>query len=842
MLNFLRNFTGVIVSLLVIGGSFVAFSLYVATRSDLEQDTITHAENVRDSIEIYRNQFSVPHIVAKSEADAFFALGYVHAQDRLWQMDVARRAGEGRLSEIFGKEALETDKFLRTLDLNVISKKLWKASSKQSRFILEQYSKGINAYIDEHKTGLPFEFGALGYIPEPWEPHDCLLIGRMMAFEMSMSFWSDIAFGEIADKLGADRASDLIPSYPGTAPVVVPQEKKTANASSPTSNSTSQLHSRLDSRRAGKGIHEFGKILAGVRRYLGMEGSGVGSNSWVMRTYSPSGNSAILANDPHLTLALPARWYQAHVTAPTLNITGLTIPGIPLFIAGRNDKISWGITNMMADDCDFYVEKIDPSNPNYYTADDGKRTKFRYRRDTITVRADEPFIYDLRFTKRSAIISDAHAFNYPDKILAFPRKEPNHFLHKYGLSFSWTAQQSSDEILAMYRINKANSWQEFLHGANLWGSPALNFSYADVRGNIGIAPSGIIPIRTKCTPNIPNPGWLPDFAWQGFHTASELPNVYNPSKRYVYSANNKTTENPPFFISNLWEPPSRSERIEETLKEFDEYAVRDAQFMQMDVTSPLARLFLQKTLPVIASKLKYLSPTETEAYKLLKNWDGIMTAREAQPAIFSTFINTMLEQTFADELGDRLYRQYSFISNIPTRKIMDLLQDSTSVWFDDVRSKDFESKDEIVFRSFVLAVRSLEARYGSTPIASWKYGDIHQLTLKHLFSKNPYMKEIVTQGPFPTGGNNSTLNCGEYHYFAPQEQIIGASMRMIADMRDTVIYTVLAGGNSGEPLSAHYTNQLQLWLNGGYIRIPVKRAPDVSFTKFTTILPKKAKE
>ena len=223
MLNFLRNFTGVIVSLLVIGGSFVAFSLYVATRSDLEQDTITHAENVRDSIEIYRNQFSVPHIVAKSEADAFFALGYVHAQDRLWQMDVARRAGEGRLSEIFGKEALETDKFLRTLDLNVISKKLWKASSKQSRFILEQYSKGINAYIDEHKTGLPFEFGALGYIPEPWEPHDCLLIGRMMAFEMSMSFWSDIAFGEIADKLGADRASDLIPSYPGTAPVVVPQ-------------------------------------------------------------------------------------------------------------------------------------------------------------------------------------------------------------------------------------------------------------------------------------------------------------------------------------------------------------------------------------------------------------------------------------------------------------------------------------------------------------------------------------------------------------------------------------------------------------------------------------------
>ncbi|MBK9248227.1 MAG: penicillin acylase family protein [Ignavibacteria bacterium] len=838
MLNFLRNFTGIIFSLLVIGGSFVAFSLYVATRSDLESGTVTYGEFVRDSIEIYRNQFSVPHIIAKSEADAFFAIGYVHAQDRLWQMDVARRAGEGRLSEIFGKEALETDKFLRTLDLNVISKNLLKSASKQTRFILEQYSNGINAYVDEHKTGLPFEFGALGYTPEPWEPHDCLLIGRMMAFEMSMSFWSDIAFGEIADKLGADRASELIPSYPSGAPVVVPQEKKTASIPSTTFNTLTKTNSRL----AGKSIREFGEILTGVRRYLGMEGSGVGSNSWVMRTYSPSGNSAILANDPHLTLALPARWYQAHVTAPTLNITGLTIPGIPLFISGRNDKISWGITNMMADDCDFYVEKIDATNPNYYTNDEGKRVKFRYRRDTIIVRADEAFIYDMRFTKRSAIISDAHAFNYPDKILNFPRKEPNHFLHKYGLSFSWTAQQMSDEVLAMYRINKANTWQEFLNGANLWGAPAMNFSYADVRGNIGIAPSGIIPIRTKCTPNIPNPGWLPEYAWQGYHTASELPNVYNPLKRYVFSANNKTTENPPFYISSLWEPPSRSERIEETLKEFDEYAVRDAQFMQLDVTSPLARTFLKKTLPVIAGKQKYLSPTELAAFKVLKRWDGIMNSRDAQPAIFSTFFNTMLEHTFADELGDRLYRQYSFISNIPTRKIMDLLQDSSSVWFDDVQTKVVESKDEIIFRSFVLAVRSLESYYASAPMSTWKYGDIHQLTLNHLFSKNPYMKQIVTQGPFPTGGNNSTLNCGEYHYFAPHEQIIGASMRMIADMRDSVIYTVLAGGNSGEPLSAHYTNQLQLWLNGGYIRIPVKREPDVSFIKFTTILPEKLKD
>ena len=834
MFQFLRNFAGVLISLTVVAASFAAFSLYVATRSEVEPDS-TFLAGTKDTVHIYRNQFSVPHIIATNEADGFFALGYVHAQDRLWQMDIERRAAQGRLSEIFGKEALESDKFLRALDLPSISKKVWKSSSKTSRFIMEQYANGVNAFMNDHKAGLPFEFGALGYAPDPWQPTDCLLISRLMAFELSIGFWTDIAFGEVADKLGPERAAELIPSYPNTAPFVIPSEKKITSVAS--TSKTTALKDELLHINKNESLATTSTLLSSLRKFMGMTGSGVGSNSWVMKTSSVGTGSTILANDPHLSLSLPARWYQAHLTTPTMNLTGLTIAGLPLFVVGRNDNISWGITNMVADDCDYFVEKVD-SNSNYYWNDEGKRVKFKYRRDTILVKGDEPLIYDIRFSKRSPIISDVHALN-SEKFLGMTSNQPDRFMQKYALSYSWTAQLPSDEILAMYKVNKSSSWQEFQQGVNLWCVPALNFSYTDLKGNIGIAPAGAIPIRSKGNPNIPSPGWLPDYAWLGVHSPSELPRVYNPQKRYLMSANNKTAETLPFFISSLWEPPSRVERIDETLKEFDEYTVRDAQFMQMDVTSPYARTLLKKALPIIDGKQKYLSQTERDALKMLKGWDGIMTARDPQPILYSTFLNTLIHQTFEDELGDRLFREYSFVASLPSRKIMELISsDSASLWFDNVKTKEFENKDEIVFRSFVLAIRSLQDHYKNNDIRTWKYGDKHHVTLNHLFSVNPFMKQIVTHGPFPTGGDNTTLNNGEYHFYQPDDQVLGASMRFIADMKDTVIYSVLPGGNSGEPLSAHYSDQVQLWLNGGYIRIPVHREPNASFTKFTTIVPK----
>jgi len=838
MFQFLRNFAGVLISLTVVAASFTAFSLFIATRSEVSPKTTVYADT-KDTVRVYRNQFSVPHIIAESEADGFFALGYVHAQDRLWQMDIARRAGQGRLSEIFGTDALETDKFLRALDLEVISQKVWNSSAKTSRFILDHYSNGVNAFINEHRIGLPFEFGALGYIPDQWQPTDCILIGRMMAFEMSIGFWSDIAFGEIADKLGNERAAELIPSYPNSGPFVIPSDKKIIPAQSPKNPSQTILYKQLKNYQV---LNSTAKQLTSLRQFLGMNGSGVGSNSWVMKTTSTGIGSTILANDPHLSLSLPARWYQAHLTTPSMNITGLTIAGVPLFIVGRNDNIAWGITNMMADDCDYFVEKVD-ANANYYFNEDGKRVKFKYRRDTILVKGDEPLIYDIRFAKRSAIISDVHAFN-SNKILELENSHSNKFLQKYALSFSWTAQQTSDEILAMYRINKASSWLEFQQGINLWCVPALNFSYTDRKGNIGIAPAGVIPIHGKGNTNIPNPGWLPEFAWQGMHSSSELPRSYNPpQRRYLMSANNKTADVLPFFISSLWEPPSRAERMDEILQEFDEYSVRDAQFMQMDVTSPFARTLLKKTLPVIASKQKYLSQTELAAFNMLQKWDGIISGRSSPPAVYSAFLHNLLRQTFEDELGERLYREYVFVANLPTRKIVELLSsDTSSAWFDNCKTKEIEDKNEIIFRSFVLAVRSLQEYYKNNDIYSWKYGDIHQITLNHLFSSNPYMKQIVTHGPFANGGDNTTLNNGEYHFYNPKEQILGPSMRFIADMKDLVVYSVLPGGNSGEPLSAHYSDQVQLWLNGGYIKIPTQRLPDQSFTQYTTIIPAKNKK
>lgn len=822
----------ILISLIVCGIGLGIFSLSLVTKTSIDKGEIHHSQSIMDSVHIYRNKFSIPHIVSHNEQDAFIAMGYVHAQDRLWQMDIARRAGRGRLAEIFGEQALQSDRFMRVMNLVDIAGNLLKNSSKTTKQILEFYSKGVNLFLEMNPDKVPFEFGALSYTPESWTPEDCLIIMRLMAIEMNMSMWTDLAFGEIADKFGIQSALAMIPKntpgtvyqYGGTSQEFTSEESTIAQGNL---EGLSTIHTSM---------------ILSAREYLGFSGDGIGSNAWVMRT-SPKEKktSVILANDPHLKLSLPARWYQAHITSPGFNAIGATIPGLPLIVSGRNDLSSWGISNMMNDDFDYFIEKVDKKNSNYYFNESGERVKFKYKRDTIIIKNGEPFIYDIRYTGRSAVISDA-----PPTGLLKDINNKNSVFDRYCLTYSWTGMQMSDEILGMYKVMKSSSWSDCKKGFDVWCAPALNFVYGNANGTIASASIGMIAKRgEKNNPNLPSPGWKKGYSWNGVYTSSILPsqsflgNEY--SKRFIITANNPLISNPNVYHSVLWEPSSRADRLQQTLKEFDEYDVRDAQYLQMDVYSAYARQVMDSILPVLIKKKKYMPVNAKKAIEKMKNWKCYITNQDIEPTIFSLFLDEYYRSVFEDQLTAPILRLYNIVSNVPTRIILHTLYDSEEKWdswFDDVRTKQIkEDRSEIVFRSFLRAIKKGDRYFGNVDIRTWKYGKLHSILLEHLFSSSTLLSPIVTHGPFPHGGNNTTLNNGSWSFNDPFKQTLGASVRVISDMRDSMLYCVLPGGVSGEPLSSHYSDQVQLWLNGGYIALSATRNISTDFTLSSILAP-----
>lgn len=876
-----QRFSALIVTLVILIAIIVGFSLNLATISSIDDDDIEETSSISDSIHIYRNKFSIPHVVTKNEKDMFFALGYAHAQDRLWQIDFLRRVARGRLSEVVGKEAIEADKFFRILGIGRIAERLNQNISKQSQSMLDSYSKGINEFISTNKDKVPMEFGALGYTPEEWKPSDCLAIARLMSFDMSMSFWTDLAIGEIADTLGVEKAKSFIPSYPDYAPTVCQQgvsisaqqklntiQRDTIERDTSVLKPIDSTLSPIDSlRRLGTTLNnintnhssilqkhnsnqsvrsEMLSSVAGmmfrVRQYIGFRGMQSGSNSWVVKTNkSPNALGknypVVLANDPHLTLGLPSRWYQIHLTCPTINAIGLSIPGVPAIISGRNNNISWGITNIMLDDFDYFFERVEGKDNVLYISPEGKRSKFSYIRDTIKVRKANDEVYEFRATKRSAVISDASITSAKENIIRYPAS--NRSLTKnYVLTFSWTAREMSDELLCAYKILKSKNWSQFTDAVSSWNTPALNFTFADSRGNMGIAPSGFIPIRGEENPNFPHPGWESKYGWKGVRKGDQLPRVYNPQRGFVLSANNMTSRDLPFHVSSLWEPSSRSERIEALLNAYQFYSVRDAQFMQMDLTSPYAERLMAKVLPLLNKDSITFTPELRDALRMLNKWDYVMTSRDAMPALYTVFLQKLMVRTFTHKISYPLYLKYAFVGSLPFRRTLEIYQDSSYSWFDSQQDIGKSTAKRIALQSLRDALFELGEALGNN-IATWKYGDIHPLHLRHPFDAQPSMRTVVSSTLTTLGGDATTINNTLWRVHNPFDITVGASMRFITDMSESFVYFVLPGGSSGQPLDAHYTDQLQLWANGGYVRMSVNSLPE-SDAVLSTLLIKKS--
>lgn len=769
------------IALAVIGYFALA---YLVTKSFPEYDGELQMPGLHHPVKIYRDTYGVPHIFAQDEHDALFAQGFVHAQDRLWQMDLARRAGEGRLSEILGTQTIKFDKMLKTVGFKQIAEQLEKHISPVSKEILRSYADGVNACIRLQKGKYPVEFDMLNYEPEEWKPVHSLMVARLMAWELNISWQVDVVLGELVARLGEEKAKEVFPTYPENGPVIVDHA--------------------LDEKKISA-VKHFAALHQEFREFFGTTGTHVGSNAWAVSPGKSASGSAMLANDPHLGLSLPAKWYEIHLSGGALNTAGVSLPGAPLVIIGHNSTVAWGFTNVMADDADFYLEQTDSLGADQYLY------KGEWR--------DMEVVHDTIYVKDSAYVPIVlkKSLHGPAVNEIYPLEE---FASSDFITMKWTGYEMSDELLGIYLVNLSHDWESFLRGVREFTVPGQNFVYADAKGNIGYKPGVRLPKRVHNNPTLPVPGWTGEYEWQGFIPFEDLPSSYNPPEGFIATANNKTTNSVSYHIANLWEPPSRIQRIRELLQSKNDFDPSDFKRLQNDYVSHFAK----DLTPYILSA--YNGGTHADArletvLNYFRNWNFTFAKDDVPTAIFEVFFNHLIENIYHDEMDDDLFQQYIFLANVPYRVTMKLLSDTSSVWFDDISTPAVETRDEIVRSSLTDAMLDLSRRFGDD-IKEWRWGRLHTLTLKHPFGNIKVLESIFNIGPIEMGGSGTTVNNGEYRFTSPYEMTLGPSMRTIVDFADlNNALSVIPSGQSGQPLHGHYADQTPMWKNGEYHPMPI---------------------
>lgn len=784
----LKIFLGLLSIVIVLIISIFVISYFVLSAKIPEYSGEITVSGISDEVKIYRDEFGTPFIIAEDNTDAIFALGYVHAQERLFQMDISRRAGEGRLSEIFGASTIPFDKMFRTLGIYKLVKKSFPKLNPLSQKILEAYSYGVNAYIKEAEGNYTFEFDVLGYEPELWKPEHSLVMIKLMAWELNISWWTDIAFSNLVQKLGEEKVSGILPDFDENAPTIIPKQLKSASTIT-------------------SGFYQVDKEF---REFMGLVGTHIGSNNWVVNSNKSESGTVIIANDPHLAFQAPGKFMFSVIRSNGWNGEGFSIPGLPAFIIGKNRDIAWALTNVMADDADFYIEKFDSSETKYLL--NQKWKDLIISEDTIYVKNEMPIIFDIKKTHRGPIISDIHNFNSMFK---------NEFQERANISMRWTALDVTDEMFAMISINRAKNWNDFGKAIEYFTAPGQNFVYGDKEGNIGYICGGKLPKRISNSPTLVYDGTTDEHDWKGFVPYSEMPKLFNPADNFIASANNKTIKNYPYHISNLWEPTSRIERITELLTEKEKHSAEDFKKYQHDFFSHYAK----HLTPFILDAFKDVSINEKNlktALSLLRQWNFMMDMKSQTPTIFNGFFQELMENIFLDEMGSELFKEYIFIANVPYRKVRELLDEEKSGWWNNVNTDAIETRDVIIRKSLVDALNSLEAVLGND-IANWQWMELHTVTFKHPFGlESPMLGNILDIGPFPISGDGTTIFNTEYSFTNPYENKLGPALRFIFDFaKPDEINFILSTGQAGYFMSEHYSDMTKLWLDGKYLKINI---------------------
>ena len=567
-------------------------------------------------------------------------------------------------------------------------------------------------------------------------------------------------------------------------------------------------------------------VISKLYDILNRQGANLGSNSWAVS--SENGN-IVLASDSHLPINLNPYWMPVHLTSPSYNVIGICLPGMPICLMGRNDNISWGNANMLIDDIDYFVHKFKDDSKTEYLNSKTEYSKIASLVDTLKVKGALDYYFYQDFIDGNAVLKDKYIIDLKENTL-FPNNNQNTKDASNYLTYNWTGSYVSNEIGAILDVMKGRDWKDFIAGVNNWHSPGLVFTYADIKGNIGAAPRGLIPIRAKdLDPRIVNPYWKYENTWIGFIRPSEIPTSYNPTKQFVFTANNNISRELNSYVASSYSLESRAKRFYELATNISEYTFRDAQIGQNDIISVYAKDLIKKIAPALKHYNNLLTKNENIAHKILLDWNYAMDKKSVGASIFAMFLSKIIENTFADELGD-LYDLYIHNPNIPMQKLLQLCSEPTSEWFNNVQTKDrTEHLNYIVITSFKDAIAELTKLYHTDNINKWEYGKFHTAHYIRSYNYFPSLNIYTDIGKVSIGGCIGTLNCGEWSLSSPFNVNVATTMRFISDMSSDYCYAIISRGISDNAMSLHSSNQHNLFNIGEYNTLSISRSVDNMF-------------
>lgn len=805
---------------------------------------VTDVKGLNSSVDVSLDTHSIPEINAQNDQDLYFLMGFLHAQDRLWQMEVQKRLSHGRLSELFGKSAVNQDIWMRTLGLGKWAEKTLIKLPPELLLSLESYSRGVNYWLEQNKN-LPTEFDIFDIQPEPWKPVDSLAWIKMFSLNLSGNFRQEI---QRLVSMKYLKEEDLNVFFPETSKANTPYSSQ-ASSPSQVSFGKEELAKNAKGPLINLDVALLKTLLApheALEANFNVGGKNVGSNAWVVAGKHTATGAPILANDPHLGLQIPSLWYAVKQNTPNMRVSGMSLVGLPLVIFGRNQHIAWGGTNMMADVQDLTIEEVHPTQPNLYKHN-GEWVPFTERVETIHIRQDfpasfrtplEPIEIVVKETVRGPIVNDRAGFE------AMP------------LSLQWVSLTDDDTTYdAFYQLNRAHDWNSFLSAMSLHVAPALNLFYADAQ-NIGYKGVGRLPLRTQSN------GALPADAengqWVGFVPFSEMPESFNPASGILFNANNRNVNDDyPHVISNDFAHPARAQRIEQMLKNsiaqgegITLQQMKDMQHDTLDISAgPLVEAMLQVLQPTS------MSEPQNQALSILKNWSLKAEKNSVAATIYYTWLFHIKQQLFNDELRGywNTPADKAYLSGLPAlvrpESLAHILTGPSNAWCDNTQSTEVENCQWVLQTSLASALADLESLYGND-MDDWQWGEAQQTLYSHMPFSQMKVLDMVFERRIGTGGAPNAIHASTstYNDVDGFEVVFGAGFRQVmsigtnkATTSDSSTakasvskkiaehYLMNSTGQSGQWRSEHYDDMVELFNQNKFIDMNANTAQTIRF-------------
>lgn len=756
-------------------------------------------KNLEKETTVYFDEFGVPHIYADSEKDAMTTLGYVHAQERLWQMELLRRIAPGKLSEIFGSVALKNDKFFAGIGIEEASAKAIAKLDKNSESykLTQAYLDGINQYLEEGTT--PIEFTLVGVKKEKFTIKDVYNIFGYMSFSFAMAQKTDPLLTDIKNKYGVEYLKDL--GIEGEFNYTqIKSSKENIEDYTAVSKSISALLDKSP-------IPPF-----------------VGSNSWVAGPHKTKSGKVIFANDPHIGFSQPATWYEAHIVTPKQELYGCYLAGTPFPLLAHNRDYAYGLTMFENDDIDFYQERTLGGDPNQYETPIGFG-KYEIRKKTIKVKDTSDVVLTIKSSRHGPIMNDL--------LERLDRKNP--------IAMSWTYTREPIQILdAAYGLSHAKNRDEFKKAVSLIAAPGLNVMYGDAKGNVAWWASGKLYKHNKgVNTHLILDGTKGNDDIVEYLDFSKNPSAENPKWGYVYSANNQPEAVDGYLYPGYYLPEDRAKRISGLMDAKSDWDKEEISKMIYDNTSEIAVETVQNLISNI--DVNSISAEEKEALKILKSWKGTNNLEDVAPTIYNKWVYLYLKNTFEDEMGEDNFNMFLGIS-LGKQVIANQVKNENSVWWDNIKTKNIkETRANIVSKSFHEAISDLQKQLGNT-ITDWKWGEVHTVEHEHPLGKVAALRGLFNVGPFASPGSNEVINnlffglTNEGKYYVKG----GPSTRRIVDFSDIEnSWSILPTGQSGNPFSKHYSDQAEMYNAGKFRKMKLNKEEIIKTSTKLVLKPKK---